>query len=256
MTPPRGPVASQHGPAYAFPMMNLISTDIPKTCPERDIYNALLTLDDKDILELGCGRAEITRAIATEGPGRRITALEVDEIQHRQHQTIDDLPNVHFAMAGAEAIPAPDDAFDVVFMFKSLHHVPLDLMDRALAEIRRVLRPGGYAYISEPLFAGDFNEILRLFHDEEAVRQAAFEAVRRAVDQGVLSLAQEIFFNAPISFDGFADFEAKILKVTHTEHQLSDALHTEVRHRFEQHVQGDAAHFLMPIRVDLLRKAE
>ena len=235
-------------------MMRLIATDIPKTCPERDIYNALLALDGKDILELGCGRAEITRAIATEGTGRRITALEVDEIQHGHHLRIDDLPNVHFAMAGAEAIPAPDDAFDVAFMFKSLHHVPPDLMDRALAEIRRVLRPGGYAYVSEPLFAGDFNEILRLFHDEQQVRQAAFEAVRRAVGQGVLSLVQEVFFNAPVSFDGFADFEAKILKATHTDHRLSDALHTEVRRRFEQHLQGGAAHFLMPIRVDLLRK--
>ena len=249
-----GKVAGRPGPAYAFPMMNLIATDIPKTCPERDIYNALLALDGKDILELGCGRAEITRAIATEGPGRRITALEVDEVQHRHHQAIDDLPNVHFAMAGAEAIPAPDDAFDIVFMFKSLHHVPLPLMDQALAEIRRVLRPGGYAYISEPLFAGDFNEILRLFHDEQQVRQAAFETVRRAVDQDVLSLVQEVFFNAPIRFDGFADFEDKILKATHTDHQLPGTLYAQVKQRFEAHLDRDGAHFLMPIRVDLLRK--
>lgn len=235
-------------------MMNLMAADIPKTCPEQDIYNALLALDDKDILELGCGRAEITRTIATEGSGRRITALEVDEIQHRYHRTIDDLPNVHFAMAGAEAIPAPDDAFDVVFMFKSLHHVPIPLMDQALAEIRRVLKPGGLAYISEPLFAGDFNEILRLFHDEQRVRLAAFEAVKRTVDRGVLSLVQELFFHAPVRFDGFADFEAKILRATHTDHQLSDELHAEVRRRFERHLEGDTAHFLMPIRVDLLRK--
>jgi ubiquinone/menaquinone biosynthesis C-methylase UbiE len=235
-------------------MMRLIANDIPKTCPEHDIYTALLALDDKDILELGCGRAEITRALASEGTGRRITALEVDAVQHRLHRTIDDLPNVRFALAGAEAIPAPDASVDIVFMFKSLHHVPLDLMDRALAEIRRVLRPGGYAYISEPLFAGDFNHILRLFHDEEQVRQAAFEAVKRAVDQGLLSLAQELFFNAPMHFDDFADFEAKILKVTHTDHRLSDALYAQVKRQFETHMGPDGACFLMPMRVDLLRK--
>jgi ubiquinone/menaquinone biosynthesis C-methylase UbiE len=234
--------------------MRLIAADIPRTCPERDIYNALLALDGKDILELGCGRAEITRAIAGEGTSRRITALEVDEVQHRNHLAIGDLPNVEFVMAGAEAIPFPDDSFDVVFMFKSLHHVPVELMDRALAEIRRVLRPGGYAYISEPLFAGDFNEILRLFHDEEQVRLAAFEAVRRAVDTGVLSLVQEVFFNAPLGFEDFADYEAKVLQVSHTRHQLSEALHAEVKRQFERHVQSEGAHFLMPIRVDLLRK--
>ena len=234
--------------------MQLMTTDIPRTCPERDIYNELLQLDGRDILELGCGRAEITRAIASEGENRRITALEVDDIQHRNHLAIEDLPNVRFVLAGAEAIPAPDAAFDIVFMFKSLHHVPLELMDKALAEIRRVLKPGGLAYISEPVFAGDFNEILRLFHDEQKVRRAAFEAVKRAVDTGVLGLEQELFFHSPMRFDDFADFEARILKVTHTHHQLSDDLYAQVKRRFESHMGPDGAHFNMPIRVDLLQK--
>lgn len=235
-------------------MMKLISSDIPKTCPESDIYNSLLALDDKNILELGCGRAEITRLIASEGKGRRITALEVDENQHRHHLTIDDLPNVHFILAGAESIPSPDNTFDIVFMFKSLHHVPVELMGQALSEIRRVLRPGGHAYISEPLFEGDFNEILRLFHDEEQVRLAAFQAIRRAVDTGLMTLVQEVFFNVPVIFNDFADYESKVLKVTHTNHQLSDELYERVKQRFELHMQNDGAHFLMPMRVDLLRK--
>jgi len=250
-------VAAPSGRTYACPMMQLAPpSPISRTCPEREIYNALLALDGKDILELGCGRAEITRAIASEGTDRRITALEVDEIQHRNHLAIDDLPNVRFVLAGAEAIPAPDAAFDVVFMFKSLHHVPIGLMDKALAEVRRVLRPGGLAYISEPVFAGEFNEILRLFHDEEQVRRAAFEAITRAVDTGVLGLAQEIFFHSPMHFDDFADFEAKILRVTHTDHQLSAELYDEVRRKFEDHLGPHGADFLMPIRVDLLHRAD
>jgi len=248
-------VAAIPGHAYACPMMHLTpSSPIDRTCPERDIYEELLSLDSKDILELGCGKAEITRAIAGGGPDRRMTALEVDEIQHRNLLAIDDLPNVRFVLAGAEAIPAPDAAFDVVFMFKSLHHVPGELMDQALTEIRRVLKPGGLAYISEPVFAGKFNEILRLFHNEEQVRRAAFEAVKRAVDTGVLNLKQELFFNSPMHFDDFADYETKILKVTHTNHQLSAALYDEVKRRFESHMGPDGANFLMPIRVDLLSK--
>ena len=41
----------------------------------------------------------------------------------------------------------------------------------------RVLRPCGLVYISEPIYAGNFNDILRLFHDEQAVRLAAPAAV-------------------------------------------------------------------------------
>lgn len=234
--------------------MKLTEENIARACPESEVFNELLELDGKRILELGCGRAELTRILATGGSDRSMVALEVDEVQHRLHQDIDDLPNVEFRMAGAEAIPYPDARFDVAFMFKSLHHVPLELMDKAMAEVKRVLKPGGFAYISEPVFAGDFNEILRLFHDEEQVRLAAFEAVKRAVDSGLFELASETFFLSPMHFDDFADFDRKVLQVTHSDHSLSPELHKQVKTRFESHMTPDGANFQMPIRIDLLKR--
>lgn len=242
-------------PATVSPhSMILTPPHISRTCPEHEIYNTLLNLDEKNILELGCGRAEITRAIATSGNDRHITALEVDAVQHRQHQAIADLPNVEFIMAGAQSVPCQDNTFDVVFMFKSLHHVPQELMQQALLEIRRVLKPGGMAYISEPIFAGDFNDLLKLFHNEEEVRLAAFEAIRSTVDAGHLTLERQCFFNTPMHFENFADFDQKVLKVSHTEHRLSDTLYAQVQHKFSEHMSPEGAQFTMPIRVDLLRK--
>ena len=233
--------------------MELTSSNIVRSCPEHEIFNALLELNHRRIIEIGCGRAEITRLLATEGEGRSIAALEVDEIQHRLNQKIDDLPNVEFIMAGAEAIPFPDASFDVAFMFKSLHHVPIELMDQAIKEIARVLKPGGYAYISEPIFAGDFNDILKMFHNEETVRRAAFEATKLAVDAGLFTLASETFFLSPMHFDDFADFDRLILQVTHSDHRLAPDLYEEVKAKFESHMTTGGANFLMPIRVDLLQ---
>ena len=164
--------------------MQIMSDNIALSCPESAVYERLLSLDRKHILELGCGNAAITRDIAMAGNGRMITALEVDKIAHQQNLQITDLPNVTFGLAGAEDIPLADTSVDVVFMFKSLHHVPVALMEQALCEIRRVLKPGGMAYISEPVYAGAFNEILRLFHDEREVRESAFSALKRAVERG------------------------------------------------------------------------
>jgi ubiquinone/menaquinone biosynthesis C-methylase UbiE len=234
--------------------MKIAADQVDVNCPETEIYHRLLSLDNKSILELGCGSAEITRDIATSGEGRKITALEVDEIAYAKTQQITDLPNVTFGLAGAQEIPLEDESVDVVFMFKSLHHVPLDLMDRSMREIKRVLKPGGLLYISEPVFAGDFNEILRLFHDESAVREAAFNTVKKAVDGGLFGLVEETFFNTPMTFDSFEDFENKVLKVTHTDHTMDDEVYREVKRRFEQHLSDDGAHFLMPIRVDLLQR--
>jgi len=234
--------------------MQIAKEGVERTCPEIDIIHEHLSLDGKQILELGCGRAELTRAIATSGHGRQILALEVDEVQHALHQQITGLDNVEFRLAGAENIPAEDNSVDVVFMFKSLHHVPRELMAKSFDEILRVLRPGGYAYISEPVFAGDFNEILRLFHDEEVVRIAAFNTIRAVVDSGRFELADELFFNTPMQFENFSDFEEKVIGATHTDHQLSAELHEQVSSSFEQHMGNEGASFVMPIRVDLLRK--
>ena len=234
--------------------MKIAPEKIGLNCPETEVYHRLLALDGKHILELGCGNAAITRDIATAGPGRTITALEVDRIAHDQNLQITDLPNVKFGLGGAEAIPLENASVDVVFMFKSLHHVPVALMDQSLREIQRVLKPGGIAYISEPIYAGDFNEILRQFHDEREVREAAFDALKRAVDTGLFELVEEVFFNAPMDFEDFDDFENRVIRVTHTEHKLDAELYQRIRQLFEAHAGKDGARFLVPIRVDLLQK--
>jgi SAM-dependent methyltransferase len=143
---------------------------------------------------------------------------------------------------------------DLLFVFKSLHHVPGHLLDTALAELRRVLVPGGLAYISEPVFAGEYNEIMRIFHDEERVRAAAFAAIARSVESGALEFVTERFFNTQLRFDDFGHFEERVLGVTHTQHRLSALQLSTVRERFTRHMTPQGARFLQPMRVDLLRK--
>lgn len=221
---------------------------------ELDILKRLLPLGGARILELGCGKAEKTRAIARDGQIASILALEVDLIQHDKNLQIRDLPIVTFRLGGAEAIPAPDASFDIVLMFKSLHHVPVAQMDQAVAELKRVLKPGGLAYLSEPVYAGDFNQIVRLFHDEKLVREAAFAAVVRAVQTGTFELVQQEFFDTASHFDSFGQSEEQVLQVTHTQHHLAADLHAQIRDAFMAHMTADGAHFRSPIRVDLLRK--
>lgn len=228
--------------------------DLPESSDLEQI-SELIPLAGARLLELGCGAALTTRGLAERFPAARIVAMEVDRIQHEKNLTIRDLPNVTFSFGGAEAIELADASIDLVFMLKSLHHVPVDLMDRAFDEIRRVLRPGGLAYISEPVYAGAFNDILRLFNDEQRVREAAFDAIRRAVDSDGLALERELHFLSPGRFEGFEEFERRVLGATHSAFDIDDALHREVRRRFEPHIGADGvARFLNPMRIDLLRK--
>ncbi len=224
-------------------------------CDEYELIVAELQLENAKVLEIGCGKAEKTRTIALSGDVSSIVALEVDEIQHARNLQINDLPTVSFRKGAAEAIPAADGSFDIVMMFKSLHHVPTSMMDKAFSEIRRVLKPGGLAWISEPVYAGAFNEILRLFHDEQEVREAAFSAVQRAIKLGHFALVKQRFFSTPGHFDSFEHFEERMIRVTHTNHQLSSDLLDTVRSKFESHLTVLGANFSNPLRVDILRKA-
>jgi ubiquinone/menaquinone biosynthesis C-methylase UbiE len=213
-----------------------------------------LPLDGARILELGCGRADKTRLLAETGRPREIVALEVDGIQHARNLKATDLPTVSFRHGGAEAIPADDNSVDIVLMFKSLHHVPVELMDQALREIARVLKPSGLAWISEPVYAGDLNEVFKLFHDEKLVREAAFAALCRAVEAGHLALEKEYFFDTRSYFECFEQFDSRMIQVTHTKHQLSPELYRRVREKFDTYMTAEGATFKNPQRVDLLRK--
>ena len=221
---------------------------------EFEVLTELLPLDGAHVLDLGCGAADKSLQLAEQTNVASIVAAEVDKRQHQKNLDRGPLPKMSFASFGAEAIPADDASFDIVLMFKSLHHVPLDLLDQALEEIHRVLKLGGVLYVSEPVFAGAFNEIIRLFHDEQHVREAAFAALQRAVKGQHFDLVEERFFCNRVKLDSFAQFDKGIMQATHTEHDVSEELRAMVRDAFESNHSEDGYVFDIPNRVDLLRK--
>jgi len=140
-----------------------------------------------------------------------------------------------------------------VVMMKSLHHVPVEHMAKGLEEIRRVLKPGGWAYISEPVYAGALNDIIRLFHDEGVVRAEAYRAIGAAGRGGVLQPVSEHAFDMPTHYTGFDDFVAKHVQVTHSERRFTPEVAAEARRLFEAHASAGGADFLRPTRVNLMR---
>lgn len=218
------------------------------------VYGELLPLAGARILELGCGKAEHTRRIAAAHPDATIVAMEIDAVQHAQNIAAAAPPNLRFAPGGAEAVDAADASFDIVMMFKSLHHVPGALLGRAMREIHRVLVPGGLAYLAEPVFAGEYNEVIRLFNDEQVVRAAAFDAIGAAIDGGLFELDAERFFRVPQRFADFDDFARRLIGVSYMEHRLSAEQLAAVRARFERSLTAEGALFEQEMRVDLLRK--
>lgn len=226
-----------------------------RTIGEADLLDEMLDLKARRLLELGCGAAHMTRLLAERFGPREIVATEVDRIQHERNLAAPHVQHVSFRLGGAQEIADPADSYDLVLMFKSLHHVPRDQMYRALREIHRVLKPGGMAWFSEPVYWGPFNDLLRLVHDEREVREAAFAVLTDVVDSGMFALEAEVFFQVPGIYESWQVFEDRFLNITHTELDLGPKRREEIQRAFEDHMTSSGASFLKPHRVDLLRKA-
>lgn len=218
---------------------------------ELDLLADLLPLPGQHIVELGCGAAQLSRALLARHTDSRVTGLEVDERQHAKNLAAPQA-GLLFIAAGAQAIPFPDASFDLALMLKSLHHVPVPLMAQALGEVARVVRPGGHLYVAEPVYGGAFNEVIRVFNDEGVVRAAAQAALDDALGTGEWTQVADRRFEMPVRFRDFTDFEQRMMRPTFADHLIDENKLAATRAAFEPHVGSDGARFNRPMHVRLL----
>lgn len=146
-------------------------------------------------LEVGCGQGSGIREIARCFRPAAIDDFDLDERQiarARPHVAgLNGVP-VRLWVCAAERIAAADASYDVVFEFAIVHHVPD--WRRALAEIRRVLRPGGL-FLFEELSLEFFRDVpllsplLRRFTVHPWDTMFDFPTFRRALADAGLRVA-------------------------------------------------------------------
>ncbi|MBP3086790.1 class I SAM-dependent methyltransferase [Mycolicibacterium fortuitum] len=96
----------------------------------------------RDVLEIGSGSGDIAARLRQAHPGLAITATDFDPAMVRTAaRRLAAFEDVTVCGADATDLPFGDDSFDSVLSCLMLHHV-VD-WEKAIAEIARVLRPGG-----------------------------------------------------------------------------------------------------------------
>jgi demethylmenaquinone methyltransferase/2-methoxy-6-polyprenyl-1,4-benzoquinol methylase len=104
------------------------------------------------VLDLAGGTGDLTRRLAPlVGPEGRVVLADINESMLRvgRDRLTDEglVGNIEYALANAEALPFPGAAFDCIYIAFGLRNVTDK--DRALAEMYRVLKPGGRLLILE-----------------------------------------------------------------------------------------------------------
>jgi ubiquinone/menaquinone biosynthesis C-methylase UbiE len=104
----------------------------------------------RTVLEIGCGGGELSAHLA--GTATRVVGVDISDgrIQRARQKHLGSGTDgvLTFEPMNAEQLDFPDDSFDAVCGGAILHHLDLD---RALAEVARVLKPEGRAIFLEPL---------------------------------------------------------------------------------------------------------
>jgi len=139
---------------------------------------SLVAVAGRDLVDVGCGPALTSRELVR--LGARVTGVEPDPIQAEKNRRAEPTPGLTLHEGRAESLPLADSSVDGVLFFRSLHHVPIGGMDRALDEARRVLKPEtGFLCVVEPGMDGSHFAVMRPFHDETIVRIEAQAALAR-----------------------------------------------------------------------------
>ena len=152
-------------------------------------------------LEIGCGRGVGVELILDVFGAAAVDAFDLDPrmVAIAQRRLGSRGPRVRLWVGDAAAINAPDAAYDAVFDFGIIHHVPN--WRGVLVEVHRVLRPGGVFYAEEPL-GGLLNHPLmhRLFAHpvEDRFDTADFRSALRA--SGLIPLREEHLWHTMFCF--------------------------------------------------------
>lgn len=157
----------------------------------------------KTVLDLAGGTGDLTKAFAKRvGKSGKVVLADINENMvrvGRDRLTNEGIiGNVEYAITNAEALTFPDNTFDLVTMAFGLRNVTNK--DKALAEIYRVLKPGGqmmvleFSKVTQPMMAKaydfySFNILPKMgkwIAKDEASYQYLAESIRMHPDQETL----------------------------------------------------------------------
>lgn len=122
------------------------------------------------VLDLCCGSGQATQILVQRS--KQVTGLDASPLSLRRARQ--NVPQAEYVKAFAEAMPFPDNHFDLVHTSMALHEMQPEQRQQIVSEVYRVLNPGGHFALvdfhspTNPIFWPGLSLFFTLFETETA----------------------------------------------------------------------------------------
>lgn len=165
------------------------------------------SLKEKFIIDVGCGTGDLVKAFKE----NEVIAFGIDSKEMFLKSGINpESENSEFVCGYADFLPFENQCADIICYCASFHHIPVDKMEKALEECKRVLKISGSAVFIEPVPVQDsYYEILKLAVDEKEILSYAYKNIKKLNNMNFIPNIEEFYYMERT----FSDFE-KLLNIS------------------------------------------
>lgn len=185
------PAAGSHAalPLYD-PIVKLLGVDAAR----RELLDQASIQPGHRVLDIGCGTGTMAVLIKRLHPEVEVVGIDPDPkaLARGRRKAERASTSIQFDQGFADDMPYPDASIDRVFSSLMFHHLPREVKEGTLREVRRVLKPGGLFGLLDFAGpdAGTKGLMMRLLHSKDLLRDNA--------ERVVLELMREAGLERPV----------------------------------------------------------
>ena len=173
MSAPSKPYLPAAGRDWALPFYDAFVSVMGAAPTRHRLIDQARIQPGNRVLEIGCGTGTIVALVKQRHPQAEVVGLDPDPkaLARAKRKAERASLAVQFDQAFSDAMPYPDASFDRVLSSFMFHHLPGDVKQKTMGEVRRVLKPGGTFHLLDftaSRHGGGF--LMRLFHSDEEMK--------------------------------------------------------------------------------------
>ena len=167
-------------------MVNITSLGHAGMLRRMTVDNALIHPGDS-VLDVGCGTGEVALLARTRTKAGKVYGIDPapEMIAVARDKAAKKKLDIDFRVGVIEALPFPDASMDVVTSSLMMHHLPEELQVSGMAEVYRVLKPGGRLLIADFMrpTASLMNHIFTTVTRHQHVQSGLAEEVKKLLKE-------------------------------------------------------------------------